>query len=166
MTISPDSFREEAVGRFWVRRAVLFGIVVFASISGSCWDVCKREGRARRTMVLSETRPEAGLMLFRVLREGLWLRECLGVTAGRANAADETGSRTLAPDPGAAGENNAPRRHLVAPGLARLHRQFGWIVVFSCLPEAEGECRELAGERHPRELLAHAASDHLEVEVL
>ena len=122
--------------------------------------------RARRTMVLSETRLEAGLMLFRVLREGLWLRECLGVTAGRANAANETVSRTLAPDPGAAGENNVPRRHLVVPGLARLHRQLGWIVVFSCFPEAEGDRRELAGERHPREFLAHPASDHLEVEVL
>lgn len=166
MTISPDSFRGEVVERLRVRRAVLFGIVVFALSSGSCGDACKRWGRARRTMVLSETRLEAGLMLFRVLREGLWLRECLDVTAGRANAANETASRTLVPDPGATGENNAPRRHLVVPGLARLHRQLGWIVVFSCLPESEGDRRELAGERHPRELLAHAASDHLEVEVL
>jgi len=117
-------------------------------------------------MVLSETRLEAGLMLFRVLREGLWLRECLGVTAGRANAAGETVSRTLVPDPGAVGENNAPRRHLVDPGLARLLRQLGGIVAFSCLPESEGDRCELAGEGHPCELLAHAASDHLEIQVL
>ncbi len=37
MAISPDLFLGEAVGRFRVRRAVLFGIVVFASNSGSCW---------------------------------------------------------------------------------------------------------------------------------
>jgi hypothetical protein len=127
---------------------------------------CKREGRARRTMVLSETRLEAGLMLFRVLREGLWLRECLGVTAGRANAVNETVSRTLVPDPGAVGENNARAATSWFRGLARLLGQFGGIVVFSCLPESEGDRRELAGEGYPRELLAHAASDHLEVQVL
>ncbi len=40
---------------------------------------------------------ETGLTLFRVLREGLWLGEDLGEIAGRANAADETASRTHVP---------------------------------------------------------------------
>lgn len=129
--------------------------------------MCKREGFARgEPWFYLRLDSKAGLTLFRVLREGLWFHECLGVTAGRANAADETASRTLVPDPGAAGENNAPRRHLVVPGLARLHRQFVWIVMFSCLPESKGDRRELAGERHPRELLAHPAIDHLEIQLL
>jgi hypothetical protein len=38
-----------------------------------------------QTTVLSETRLEAGLTLLRVLRRGLELGECLGVTAGRAD---------------------------------------------------------------------------------
>ena len=65
---------------------------------GSELDVCKRSGRAERTTVLSETRPEAGLTLFRVLREGLRLDESLSrMTAGR-NASIETASRTHVPD--------------------------------------------------------------------
>lgn len=121
LTISPESFRGEAVGRFRVRRAVFFGIVVFALSSRSVLDVCKREGFARgEPWFYLRLGSKAGLTLFRVLREGLRLHECLGVTASRANAADETVSRTLVPDPGAAGENNAPRRHLVAPGISAL----------------------------------------------
>jgi len=49
-------------------------------------------------MVLSETRHAAGLTLLRVLRGGLELGECLGLTAGRANGLLETAPRTLVPD--------------------------------------------------------------------
>jgi len=41
-------------------------------------------GRTTRTMVLSETQPRAGLTLLRVLRKGLELESCLGMTASRA----------------------------------------------------------------------------------
>ena len=42
-------------------------------------------GRTTRTMVLSETQPpRAGLTLLRVLRKGLELGSCLGMTASRA----------------------------------------------------------------------------------
>ena len=41
-------------------------------------------GRTTRTMVLSETQPGAGLTLLRVLRKGLELDSCLGMTASRA----------------------------------------------------------------------------------
>ena len=41
-------------------------------------------GRTTRTMVLSETQPRAGLTLLRVLRKGLELDPCLGMTASRA----------------------------------------------------------------------------------
>gem|GEM_PF-4201540 len=47
-------------------------------------------------------------MLFRVLRGGLELGECLGETASRANVLLETAPRTLVPDPGAVGEGNVP----------------------------------------------------------
>jgi len=53
---------------------------------------------------------ETGLSLIRVLREGLWLDECLGVTVSRANDLLETAPRTLVPDPGADAEGNAPHR--------------------------------------------------------
>ena len=61
-----------------------------------------------RTMVLSETRHEAGLRLFRVLRGGLELIEYLGETVGRANVLLETTPRTLVPDPGAVGQGSDP----------------------------------------------------------
>ena len=58
-------------------------------------------------MVLSETRHGAGLTLLRVLRRGLELGECLGLTADRANENYETALRTLVPVSGAAAEENA-----------------------------------------------------------
>ncbi len=54
-----------------------------------------------RTMVLSETRHVASLTLFLVLRGGLELGECLGLTAGRANGSVETAPRTVVPEHGA-----------------------------------------------------------------
>jgi len=95
LTISPVSFRGEAAGRLRVRRAVLFGIVVFASSSGSCGTCASVRVACGEPWFYLRLGSEAGLVLFRVLREGLWLRECLGETAGRANAAVETASRTL-----------------------------------------------------------------------
>ena len=65
----------------------------------------------------------AGLSLIRVLREGLWLDECLGVTVSRANDLLETAPRTLVPDPGAVAEGNAPTAASWIRALARLHRQ-------------------------------------------
>ena len=41
-------------------------------------------------------------------------------TDGRANASLETAPRTLVPDSGAAGEDNAPYRGLVGPGASAL----------------------------------------------
>jgi len=70
-------------------------------------------------MVLSETRHGAGLTLLRVLRRGLELGECLGLTADRANENCETVLRTLVPVPGAAAEGKRPRRGLAVPALAR-----------------------------------------------
>jgi hypothetical protein len=61
----------------------------------SVWTLSKRAGRTTRTMVLSETRHTAGLTLLRVLREGLWLDTCLGVTMAGRNALAETASRTV-----------------------------------------------------------------------
>ena len=68
------------------RRAVFFGIVLLGAFQLR-QDGAKHWGRAGRTKVLSETRPvRAGLTLIRVLREGLWLDECLGGTVcHRAN---------------------------------------------------------------------------------
>jgi len=63
---------------------------------------------------------EAGLSLIRVLREGLWLGECLGVTVSRANDLVETGPRTLVPDPGAVAEGNVPTAALPNPGASAL----------------------------------------------
>ena len=58
----------------------------------------------------------AGLTLFRVLREGLWLGECLGMTEDRADDLVETASRTLVPDLEVDGEWNAPYHGLANPG--------------------------------------------------
>jgi hypothetical protein len=63
---------------------------------------------------------EAGLSLIRVLREGLWLDECLGVTVSRANDLVETGPRTLVPDPGAVAEGSVPTAGLLNPGASAL----------------------------------------------
>src|SRR6266581_3884246 len=52
-----------------------------------------------QTMVLSETRPGAGLTLLRVLRRGLELGEYLGPTADWANENCETALRTRVPVP-------------------------------------------------------------------
>ena len=54
-----------------------------------------------QTIVLSETRPEAGLTLLRVLRGGLELGECLDGTISRANDLLETAPRTVVRGSGA-----------------------------------------------------------------
>src|SRR6266576_1880278 len=61
-----------------------------------------------QTMVLSETRPGAGLTLVRVLRRGLELGECLGPTADWANENCETALRTRVPVLGAVAEGTSP----------------------------------------------------------
>ena len=71
-------------------------------------------------MVLSETRHEAGLLLFQVLRGGLTFKECLGKTAGRANHANETAPRTHVPDPRATGEENDPAPRTSGSGHQRV----------------------------------------------
>ena len=50
--------------------------------------------------------------------------------------------------------------------LARLNRQLGWIVAFSCFPKSQGECGELPRERYSRELLAHSAREHSLIQIL
>jgi len=76
----------------------------------------KRVGRTTRTMVLSETRPRAGLTLLRVLRGGLGLSECLGVTGAGRNVHDETVPRTVVRESGAAARETSPKPGLEAPG--------------------------------------------------
>jgi hypothetical protein len=63
---------------------------------------------------------QAGLSLIRVLREGLWLDECLGVTVSRANDSLETAPRTRVPESGAVAEGNAPTAALLDPGASAL----------------------------------------------
>ena len=83
------------------------GSLLFASFSSvglriRFWTMCKRVRVARgEPWFYLRLGPEAGLTLIRVLREGLWLDECLGLTVGRANDLVETAPRTLVPDPGA-----------------------------------------------------------------
>ena len=82
-------------------------------------DTCKRwVGRARRTMVLSETRRIGRPDAYSGSAGGPTVRlgECLGLTGGRANDSLETAPRTLVPDPGADGEGNAPHHRLVGSG--------------------------------------------------
>jgi hypothetical protein len=87
------------------------------------WDAGKHWGPGLQTMVLSETRPEAGLTLLRVLRGGLGLGECLGGTASRANDLLETAPRTgvrgfgshWRGDRPAPGHSNARAMALAAP---------------------------------------------------
>ena len=87
-------------------------------------------------MVLSETQPPwTGLTLIRVLREGLRLDKCLGVTEAGLMTWDETCSRTLSRIAESVGEGNAPTARSWIRALARLHRQLRWIVALSCLPE-------------------------------
>src|SRR2546428_2873450 len=112
-----------------------------------------------QTMVLSETRQGAGLTLVRVLRRGLELGECLGLTANRANENYETALRTFVPAPEAVAEETFPRRFAL-PALARWRRQLGRIVALSFFPEPERECRELAGERQARQFFPRAARQH------
>ena len=100
----------------WVRLAGAAGVweqsssASFTSLEtpDPTWTNASAGVARTRTTVLSETRPGAGLTLLRVLRGGLALDECLGVTAGRANGPLETAPRTLVPDPGAVGEGNVP----------------------------------------------------------
>lgn len=127
---------------------------------------CKRVGRAGRTMVLSETRLEAGLVLVPVLREGLGFGEGLGLTEGRATGHRETSSRTGVPDPGAGrGQRLEPAPGGVRALRLRLQGQLGWIEGFSCLPDVKGEGGELAGEGDAGEFLAHAALEEVEIEI-
>lgn len=72
-------------------------------------------------MVLSETRRVvAGLTLFRVLRESLWLGECLGVTVAGRTPRLRLPPAPVVPDPGAEGEEHVPHRRLVGPGATVL----------------------------------------------
>ena len=83
-------------------------------------------------------------MLFRVLRGGLAFREYLGMTAGRASKPSETAPRTLVPDPRTAGEGNDPAPRTSGSGLAGRYRQVARIKVLSCLPQSQGDGRQLA----------------------
>ena len=60
--------------------------------------------RARKPWFYLRLGVEAGLTLVRVLRRGLELGECLGLTADRANEDYETALRTFVPVSGAAAE--------------------------------------------------------------
>ena len=89
-------------------------------------------------MVLSETQPLwAGLTLFRVLRKGLWLCECLGGLLRRTNAVDETASRTRVPNlEPTRGVNDPPPWPHGSRTLVRLHGEHCWVVACSCFPES------------------------------
>ena len=119
-----------------------------------------------RTMVLSETRHEAGLTLLRILRGGLGLPECLGETVNRAIRCVETIPRTLVLDLEPSAKEPA---HTVASQIQDLlysRRQLGRIEAFSSLPQPQCDRGNLAGQRHPGQFLPHTSSDHPKVEVL
>ena len=83
LAISPECWDGEAVSLRGRRGSVLFRMF-FSVGSGSAGLLKHQVVASGRTMVLSETRRVAGLTLFRVLRGGLGLGSCLGVTvAGR-----------------------------------------------------------------------------------
>ena len=112
---------DEALRCFGVRGAVCFRIRHLLVLPIHCWTNRSAEGRAtREPRFYLRLGPRAGLTLVRVLRGGLELGECLGVTAGRANGSLETAPRTLVPDPGAVGEEQAPHRRLGDPGASAL----------------------------------------------
>ena len=119
-----------------------------------------------RTMVLSETRHEAGLTLLRILRGGLELPECLGETVNRAIRCVETIPRTLVLDLEPLAKEPA---HTVASQIKDLlysRRQLGRIEALSSLPQPQCDRRNLAGKRHACQLLPHSAGDHAKIEVL
>jgi len=68
------------------------------SSSSSDWTCASTWGAQGGPWFYLRLGPEAGLTLIRVLREGLWLLEYLGGTAGRVNGLNETTSRTHVPD--------------------------------------------------------------------
>src|SRR2546425_11354853 len=85
-TLFRSCLRTEVSRCCGVRRAVFFRMRLLPQAAGPTWTNCQHDGFARaQTTVLSETRHGAGLTLLRVLRRGLELGECLGVTARRAD---------------------------------------------------------------------------------
>ena len=96
LPVSPDCLSDE-VRRFFRARVSVFFPMVFSFCFSIRLDAWPALGLRAQTMVLSETRHGAGLTLVRVLRRGLELDECLGVTAGRADEYSETTLRTLRP---------------------------------------------------------------------
>jgi hypothetical protein len=84
---------------------------------------------------------------------------------GRADDRLETAPRTIARGIGVAAEGPSPASRDVLP-LVRLLRPVRRIEAVSFFPEPQRERGHLAGERHPRELLAHVASEHAVIEGL
>ena len=150
-----------------VRRAVDLDIVLFSLERQGHWTFASTWVARGEPGFYLRLGPEAGLRLIRVLREGLWYRECLArLWAGRTRR-HETASRTQVRVPGAHGEANAPCvRQLSDRGLARLQSQLDWIVAFSRFPKVKSDRGQFARERHPRELLAHPAREHAGIEIV
>src|SRR5207244_13620900 len=85
-TISTPRWRNEGSLSFGVCRAVFFRIVTSLTLPVRLGRIASTTVARAQTKVLSETRHGAGLTLLRVLRRGLELGECLGVTARRADS--------------------------------------------------------------------------------
>ena len=111
LAISPEiRFGDEAGWWLRVRGAVRFRIGHLESTSDPSWTCASKGVPDTQTIVLSETRPEAGLTLLRVLRGGLELGECLGGTVSRANGLLETAPRTVVRGSGATSEGTVPHQ--------------------------------------------------------
>ena len=86
---------------FRVRPSVFLGIVLSLEELRPDLDMDKalRSRESEPWFYLRLDTQDVGLMLLRVLRGGLRLGECLGVTHGRANDLLETAPRTLVREP-------------------------------------------------------------------
>jgi hypothetical protein len=135
LAISPGEWEDEALGRMW-EASVLLAIVLLEWAGGIKVDAASEAGRGMRTMVLSETRHVAGLVLIPVLREGLKFGECLGETEGRANGPLRLPPAPTSQIPEPVGEGNEfPSRRLGGSvAMSALARSVLWdrrVLLFS-----------------------------------
>jgi hypothetical protein len=84
---------------------------------------------------------------------------------GRANETVETAPRTVVREPEAAARIASPGPLPRGPALCRLSAQHCWVEGFSCLPEAECDHRDLAGQREACHVGMHASLEEAVVEV-
>ena len=110
LTVSPVVLDTEVLFCFRVRGSVFFRIVLLDVALVRCvWTLAKRGGsHSSEPWFYLRLGTCAGLTLLRVLRGGLGLDECLGMTVGRANVLVETAPRTVVREPRAAMRERNP----------------------------------------------------------